>query len=60
MIDENVVRAAGAEFRMDEATLRRLIEEAGFEPRRRDCFYNLADEKPTVRRALSSSAGKTA
>jgi len=60
MIEENVVRAAGAEFRMDEATLRRLIEEAGFEPRRRDCFYNLADEKPTVRRALSSSAGKTA
>jgi cyclic dehypoxanthinyl futalosine synthase len=39
MIEENVVRAAGAEFRMDEPTLRRLVEEAGFQPQRRNCFY---------------------
>jgi len=41
MIEENVVRAAGAEFRMDEATLRRLVEEAGFQPHRRNFFYDL-------------------
>jgi cyclic dehypoxanthinyl futalosine synthase len=40
MIEENVVRAAGAEFRMDEATLRRLVEEAGFQPQRRNFFYD--------------------
>jgi len=44
MIEENVVRAAGAEFHMDEPTLRRLIEEAGFRPRRRNFFYELLQD----------------
>ncbi len=39
MIEENVVKAAGAEFRMDEPTLRRLVTEAGFQPQRRSFFY---------------------
>ena len=39
MIEENVVRAAGADFRMEEETLRRLVKEAGFEPQRRNFFY---------------------
>ncbi|MCB2153498.1 dehypoxanthine futalosine cyclase [bacterium] len=47
MIEENVVRAAGAEFRMTEETLRNLISEAGFTPRRRNFFYELQPE-PTL------------
>jgi len=44
MIEENVVRAAGAAFRMTEQTLRNLVTEAGFEPRRRNFFYELQAE----------------
>jgi cyclic dehypoxanthinyl futalosine synthase len=39
MIEENVVSAAGAHFRADEETLRRLIREAGFLPQQRDILY---------------------
>ena len=39
MIEENVVRAAGASNRMTEEVLCRLVREAGFEPRRRNFFY---------------------
>src|SRR5690606_31837648 len=35
MIEEDVVSAAGIDFIMPEAEMRRLIEDAGFEPRRR-------------------------
>jgi len=41
MIEENVVAAAGVDFMLPEAELRRLISVAGFEPRQRDCYYNL-------------------
>lgn len=41
MIEENVVAAAGVDFMLPESELRRLIQTAGFEPRQRDCFYNL-------------------
>ncbi len=41
MIEENVVSSAGVDFMMSEKELKRLIREAGFEPRQRDCFYNL-------------------
>lgn len=41
MIEENVVASAGVDFMLPEKELRRLIEQAGFEPRQRDCFYNL-------------------
>jgi len=41
MIEENVVRAAGVEFRTDADDLERIIRDAGFTPRRRDCCYNL-------------------
>jgi cyclic dehypoxanthinyl futalosine synthase len=44
MIEENVVRAAGANFRMDEENLRNLVREAGFIPRRRNFFYELLPE----------------
>lgn len=40
MLEENVVRAAGCEFRMTRAELERLISDAGYLPRQRDCLYN--------------------
>ena len=40
MIEENVVRAAGCSFRMTADEIRRLISDAGFEPRQRDCYYH--------------------
>src|SRR5213592_4982346 len=41
MIEENVVRAAGAAYCMDEIEIVRNIENAGFEPRRRNMHYEL-------------------
>jgi cyclic dehypoxanthinyl futalosine synthase len=41
MIEENVVASAGVDFMLSESELKRLIETAGFEPRQRDCYYNL-------------------
>jgi cyclic dehypoxanthinyl futalosine synthase len=43
MIEENVVAAAGTRFCIDEAQLRRAIELAGFQPRRRNVFYQLKE-----------------
>jgi aminodeoxyfutalosine synthase len=43
MFEENVVRAAGTSFCMDEAELRRQIRNAGYEPRRRNTYYQLVD-----------------
>ena len=40
MIEENVVRAAGAEYCMDEVEIVRNIEDAGFRPRRRNMVYD--------------------
>ncbi len=42
MIEENVVAAAGTCFRTNEAEIRRAIEGAGYRPRRRNVFYDLA------------------
>jgi cyclic dehypoxanthinyl futalosine synthase len=41
MIEENVVSAAGIDFIMPESEIRRLIEDAGFQPRRRYQDYTL-------------------
>ena len=41
MIEENVVRAAGAEYCMDEFEVVRNIERAGFVPKRRNMHYEL-------------------
>ncbi len=43
MLEENVVREAGAEFRMTEAQIRRVIEDLGFVPRRRNQAYELLE-----------------
>jgi cyclic dehypoxanthinyl futalosine synthase len=41
MIEENVVAAAGTSFRASEAEIRQAISTAGYEPKRRDVFYQL-------------------
>jgi cyclic dehypoxanthinyl futalosine synthase len=44
MIEENVVSAAGIDFIMPEPEIRRLIEDAGFTPRRRYQDYRRVDD----------------
>jgi cyclic dehypoxanthinyl futalosine synthase len=41
MIEENVVRAAGASYCMDELEIVRNIEDAGFVPKRRNMHYEI-------------------
>ena len=43
MIEENVVRAAGVSFRMSLSEMKEIIEDAGYVPRQRDCYYNLLE-----------------
>ncbi len=40
MIEENVVAAAGVNFRLPQSEMVRLIQDAGFQAVQRDCFYN--------------------
>jgi cyclic dehypoxanthinyl futalosine synthase len=44
MLEENVVRAAGASYCMDEVEIVRNIENAGFSPRRRNMHYDILGE----------------
>jgi cyclic dehypoxanthinyl futalosine synthase len=44
MIEENVVRAAGASYCMDEVEIVRNIEDAGFAARRRNMHYDILGE----------------
>lgn len=41
MLEENVVAAAGVSFRLSESEIRRLVSDAGFEPRQRLMDYTL-------------------
>jgi cyclic dehypoxanthinyl futalosine synthase len=41
MMEENVVSSAGTTFRLSGADIERLIREAGYEPRRRNNWYEL-------------------
>jgi cyclic dehypoxanthinyl futalosine synthase len=44
MIEENVVSAAGAHFRLTEAEIARSIQEAGFAPKRRTMHYEIVGD----------------
>jgi cyclic dehypoxanthinyl futalosine synthase len=44
MIEENVVRAAGASYCMDELEIVRNIENAGFRPKRRNMHYGIVGD----------------
>jgi cyclic dehypoxanthinyl futalosine synthase len=43
MMEENVVSSAGTSFHLNSEEIERLISEAGYEPRRRDNWYNLVN-----------------
>ena len=59
MIEENVVRAAGASYCMDEVEIVRNIEDAGFAARRRNMHYEIlgGPDLPRARRAADDGAG---
>jgi cyclic dehypoxanthinyl futalosine synthase len=44
MIEENVVSAAGAHFRLTEAEIARNIQDAGFTPKRRTMHYQIVGD----------------
>jgi len=44
MIEENVVSAAGAHFRLTEAEIARCIQQAGFVPKRRTMHYEIVGD----------------
>ncbi|MCF6227765.1 MAG: dehypoxanthine futalosine cyclase [Planctomycetes bacterium] len=48
MIEENVVRLAGASFRMTEFEIRRLIRDAGYKPARRTFHYDVREEPESL------------
>src|SRR5690349_328215 len=52
MIEENVVRAAGASYCMDEAEIVRNIEDAGFVPKRRNMHYEILGDPILRERAV--------
>ncbi len=52
MIEENVVRAAGAAYCMDEVEIVRNIENAGFVPKRRNMHYELLGDPMFRERAV--------
>jgi cyclic dehypoxanthinyl futalosine synthase len=52
MIEENVVRAAGASYCMDEVAIVRNIEDAGFTPKRRNMHYEILGDPVFRARAL--------
>ncbi len=52
MIEENVVRAAGASYCMDEVEIVRNIENAGFLPKRRNMHYEILGDPIFRERAI--------
>jgi len=48
MLEENVVKAAGVSFRLNEKEIRKLVSDAGFTPRRRRQDYTLLEEPVKV------------
>jgi cyclic dehypoxanthinyl futalosine synthase len=64
MIEENVVRAAGASYCMDEVEIVRNIEDAGFIPKRRNMHYEILGDpifrERAVPRMLELATARTA
>jgi cyclic dehypoxanthinyl futalosine synthase len=52
MIEENVVRAAGASYCMDEAEIVRNVEDAGFTAKRRNMHYEILGDPICRERAV--------
>src|SRR5439155_462100 len=47
MLEENVVSSAGTTFRLNAAEIESLIRDAGYEPRRRNNWYELLNLTPS-------------
>jgi cyclic dehypoxanthinyl futalosine synthase len=64
MIEENVVRAAGASYCMDEVEIVRNVEDAGFAAKRRNMHYEILGDpffrEHDVERMLELSTARTA
>jgi cyclic dehypoxanthinyl futalosine synthase len=60
MIEENVVSAAGTDFIMPESEIRRLIEDAGFQPKRRYQDYAVVQNGDTACPCCMERPGKRA
>jgi cyclic dehypoxanthinyl futalosine synthase len=43
MMEENVVSSAGTTFRLTAGDIRQIIADAGFEPKRRNTWYQLQE-----------------
>jgi cyclic dehypoxanthinyl futalosine synthase len=54
MLEENVVSAAGCFHLESIATIERMIEGAGFQPRRRNSWYGIVDERHAGERGPQS------
>jgi cyclic dehypoxanthinyl futalosine synthase len=52
MIEENVVRAAGAAYCMDEIEIVRNVENAGFTPKRRNMHYEILGDPVFLQREV--------
>lgn len=46
MMEENVVSAAGTTYRLTEEEIRHLIADAGWVPRKRNCYYEIVEDPP--------------
>jgi cyclic dehypoxanthinyl futalosine synthase len=57
MIEENVVSAAGTVHHLTLEEMRSAISELGWIPRRRNVFYELLDDEPTVGLPATVAAG---
>ncbi len=51
MIEENVISAAGARYRMDAQQIQQCIRQAGFEPRLRDQLYRFREMPQALQHA---------
>src|SRR5690606_15385902 len=58
MIEENVVRLAGAAFRMTEYEIRRLIRDAGYQPNRRNFYYDVLQEPAGLDETLEAAVNQ--
>lgn len=56
MIEENVVASAGTVHHLTLEQIRRCITEAGWEPKQRDVFYRLVDDRPAIEAAKRVAA----
>jgi cyclic dehypoxanthinyl futalosine synthase len=56
MIEENVVASAGTVNHLSLEQIRRCITEAGWEPKQRDVFYRIVDDRPAIEAAKRMAA----